>query len=68
VGCVKEFPFKLELTKDVVMHQRPTPLPPDRREWVNKEMKSLEKSGVVVRSPTAKFTSKVVLVEEGQDG
>jgi hypothetical protein len=28
----------------------------------------LEKSGVVKRSSTAKFTSKVVLVEEGQEG
>jgi hypothetical protein len=31
-------------------------------------MQQLEKSGVVKRASTAKFTSKVVLVEEGQDG
>jgi hypothetical protein len=35
---------------------------------VNNEMKQLELSGVVRRAPTAQFTSKVVLVEEGQDG
>ncbi len=47
---------------DVSVHQRPTPLPPARRAWVNNEMEQLEKSGVVKRAPTAKFTSKVVLV------
>ena len=31
-------------------------------------MKQLELSGVVRRAPSAQFTSKVVLVEEGQDG
>ncbi len=50
------------------MHQKPTPLAPDRRQWVNNEMKQLERPGVVRRAPTAQFTSKVVLVEEGQDG
>jgi hypothetical protein len=43
-------------------------LPPDRREWVKKEFERLEASGVVSRVADAKFTSKVVLVEEGQQG
>ncbi len=47
------------------VHQRPTPLPPACREWVNNKVEQLEKSGVVKRAPTATFTSKVVLVEEG---
>ena len=50
------------------MHQKATPLPPDRREWVNKEFEKLLIAGVVRRAPTAQFTSKVVLVEEGLDG
>lgn len=37
VGLVSGYPFNLELKRDVTMHQKPTPLPPDRREWVNKE-------------------------------
>ncbi len=68
VGDVPQYPFKMELLKDTSMHQKPTPLPPDRREWVNREMASLERAGVVKRVPTARFTSKVVLVEEGQQG
>jgi hypothetical protein len=65
VGLVADFPFKLELKKETTVHQKPTPLPPDRREWVNREMDSLLRAGVVKRAPTAKFTSKVVLVEQG---
>lgn len=68
VGLVAEYPFALRLKRDVTVHQKPTPLPPDRRAWVNKETDKLMRSGVIKRVPTAKFTSKVVLVEEGQDG
>ncbi len=68
VGRVEEFPFSLKLKRDVRKHQKPTPLPPKQREWVNKEVAMLEKSGVVRRVADAKFTSKVVLVEEGQQG
>jgi len=65
VGCVNEFPFSLDLKRDVTVHQKPTPLAQDRRAWVAKEMEQLMRSGVVRRAPTAQFTSKVVLVEEG---
>jgi hypothetical protein len=65
VGTVPDYPFSMELRRDTSVHQKPTPLPPHQREWVNKEMASLEQAGVVKRVPTAKFTSKVVLVEEG---
>jgi hypothetical protein len=49
----------------VRVHQKPTPLPPDRREWVKKEFQGLLEAGVVKRASTARFTSKIVLVEEG---
>jgi hypothetical protein len=65
VGFVPEFPFSLKPKRDVQVHQKPTPLPPDRREWVKKEFQELLKAGVVKRAPTARFTSKIVLVEEG---
>jgi hypothetical protein len=68
VGLVSEFPFRLEPRKDTQVHQKPTPLPPKRREWVNREIEQLLKAEVVKRASTARFTSKVVLVEEGQDG
>ncbi len=63
---MEEFPFKLELKRDTAsVHQKPRPLPPARREWVDREIEELMASGVLRRAPTAKFTSKVVLVEEG---
>lgn len=65
VGNVPDYPFSMELRRDTSVHQKPTPLPPHQRAWVNQEMASLERAGVVKRVPTAKFTSKVVLVEEG---
>jgi hypothetical protein len=68
VGCVADYPFSLKVKTKEQVHQKPTPLPPDRREWVNEEFARLMAAGVVKRAPTAQFTSKVVLVEEGQDG
>ena len=65
VGLVPEFPFSLKPKRAVQVHQKPTPLPPDRREWVKREFQELLSAGVVKRAPTASFTSKVVLVEEG---
>lgn len=66
VGLVKEFPFKLTpKAKARGVHQKPTPLNKERREWVAREFEALLKSGVVKRAPTAICTSKVVLVEEG---
>ncbi len=68
VGLVPNFPFSLKPKGGVRVHQKPTPLPPDCREWVNREFQALLEAGVVKRAPTARFTSKVVLVEEGQNG
>jgi hypothetical protein len=68
VGLVPEFPFTLKLKREGEVHQKPTPLPPDKREWVAREFDDLLKAGVVKRVSTARFTSKVVLVEQGQDG
>jgi hypothetical protein len=68
VGLVEEFPFAIELKKNVRIHQKPTPLPPEQREWVNREFAAMEAQGVVRRVPDAQFTSKVVLVAEGQQG
>ena len=65
MGNVPAYPFSMELRREASVHQKPTPLPPHQRAWVNKEMAQLERAGVVRRAPTAKFTSKVVLVEEG---
>ena len=63
---VEEFPFELKLKKEgTSVHQKPTLLPPDQREWVNREMELLIASRVIKRALTAKFTRKVVLVEEG---
>ena len=65
VGYVGEFPFTLRVKAGKIVHQKPTPLPPDRRKWVSDEISKLLLAGVVKRAPTARFTSKVVLVEEG---
>ena len=68
VGCVEKYPFSLKPKSSARAHQKPTPLPADRRAWVNKEFEDLLRAGVVKRVPTAQCTSKVVLVEEGQEG
>lgn len=69
MGLVSEFPFKLRpKPRAKGVHQKPTPLDPKRREWVKREFESLLRAGVVQRAPTAVCTSKVVLVEEGQQG
>ena len=65
---MEDFPFMLTPKRVEGVHQKPTPLPPDRQEWVNREFAELLKAGVVQRAPTAICTSKVVLVEEGQNG
>jgi hypothetical protein len=41
VGLVPEFPFKLTAKPGASVHQKPTPLTSDRREWVNREFDGL---------------------------
>lgn len=68
VGLVPDYTFEMELPPNFQLHHRPTPLPPDRRAWVNQELAKLEAAGVVERCSTCTCASNVVLVEEGQSG
>ena len=68
VGLVPDFEFKMDMPPKFAVHHKPTPLPPDRRAWVNKEMAKLEGAGVVKRCSTSTCASNVVLVDEGQSG
>ncbi len=38
VGDVPAYPFSMELRREASVHQKPTPLPPQQRAWVNQEM------------------------------
>lgn len=68
VGLVADFPLSIAMPPNVSFHHKPTPLPPDRRAWVNREMMKLEDAGIVERCSTTTCASNVVLVEEGQSG
>jgi hypothetical protein len=37
VGLVQDFPFTLKPKRGGTVHQKPTPLPPDKRKWVQRE-------------------------------
>lgn len=63
MGTAKEYPYDPKVAEGTKVFLKPTPLPPDRREWVRKEMEKLEKSGVVKRVEHCECAVNVVLVE-----
>lgn len=65
VGLVPDYPFNPKVKPGTKVFQRPTPLPPDQREWVRKEMLKMESMGVLERVATCDSACGVVLVEQG---
>ena len=63
MGHVPEFSFSPGVRDDARVFHKATPLPPDRRAWVRKEMAALVDSGVVERTHNCRCASNVVLVD-----
>ena len=65
---MRGFEYDPKINPKAKVFHKPTPFPPDKRKWVQKEMRKLESSGVVRRVPTCRCAANVVLVENGQQG
>lgn len=62
---MKEFPYDPGIDPRAKVFHKATPLPPEKRLWVEAELKKLEKAGVVRRVATCKCASNLVLVDKG---
>ena len=65
MGFVPDFPFELMLSVDRPVKHRATPLPPDKKMWVRRELATLEEQGVIERVTSCKFAANIVSVDEG---
>lgn len=63
MGLCAEFPYDPKVRPGTRVYNKPTPLPPDRRAWVQREMEKLERSGVMKRVATCECACNMVLVE-----
>jgi hypothetical protein len=52
VGLVREFRYDPKINPKAKVFHKPTPLPPEKRRWVQGEFQKLEDSGVVKRVHT----------------
>lgn len=66
VGLAGDYPYDPGVKPGTRVFQRPTPLAPDRREWVKGEMERLEASGVIKRVRHCECAVGVVLIDNGQ--
>ena len=63
MGLVAGFPFDPQVKPGTKVFQRATPLAPDQREWVRREVEKMESMGVLRRVATCESACGVVLVE-----
>jgi hypothetical protein len=65
LGHVGEFVYDPGIKPGTKVFQKPTPLAPDRRAWVKKEMQKWERMGIVTKVSHCECAVGVVLVERG---
>jgi hypothetical protein len=63
---VGEFVYDPGIKPGTKVFQKPTPLSPERRAWVKKEIAKWEKLGILTKVSHCECAVGVVLVERGQ--